>query len=65
VVEGKIYNQLNMQFDESHSSDNISFNKLEYWYDDRFLAYGTRQIGSSRFGRSGRKVFFINKLRYQ
>jgi hypothetical protein len=65
VVEGKIYNQLNMQFDESHSSDNISFNKLEYWYDDRFLAYGTRQTGTSRFGRSGRKVFFINKLRYQ
>lgn len=65
VVEGKVYNQLNMQFDESSQPDDVNFNKLEYWYDDRFLAYGTRQISTSRFGRSGRRVFFINKLRYQ
>jgi hypothetical protein len=65
VLEGKSYNQLLLKFDNSYSFEDISFNKLDYWYEDNFLAYGTQNIPASRAGGRGRQLFFINKLRYQ
>lgn len=64
VLEGKSFNPLLMQFDETLSADEdrTSMNKLEYWYDNHFLAYGTQTIVSP--GLRKRKVFFVNKVRY-
>lgn len=64
VLEGKIYNQLKLQFDDTFSPDNVNINKLDYWYEDNFLAYGTQHIPYQRFKGQAKEVFFVNKLRY-
>ena len=62
VLEGKTSNQLQPRADASPGS---SFNRLDYWYDDYFLAYGVQDIGSSTFlGRNRKKVFFVSKVSY-
>jgi hypothetical protein len=42
--------------------DQSDINKLEYWYNGYFYAYGVQEIT----GPSGkRRVFYINKIAYQ
>lgn len=67
VLEGKTYNQLQMKFDSNFSStDQSSINKLEYWYDDYFLAYGVQNVVSTTPKmQKRRKVFFVTKISYQ
>jgi hypothetical protein len=65
VVEGKMFSSLSTQFDENAFADEGGINKLDYWYDDTFLAHGVQQLSTRRFNRSGRRVFFVNKLTYR
>jgi hypothetical protein len=63
VLEGKTYRDLQLKENESLSVDNkSSINKLDYWYANYFLAYGTQNVVSIAGGRKKKKVFFINKI---
>lgn len=64
VLEGKVYNQLNLDFEETHSPEDVNINRLDYWYHDNFLIYGTQSIPHTRFSRAPRQAFYVNKLRY-
>src|SRR5688572_15912597 len=62
VLEGKTSKQLQPKADASPGS---SINRLDYWYDDYFLAYGVQDIGSpTLLGRNRKKVFFVSKVSY-
>lgn len=65
VLEGKVFNQLNMEFEEATSSEDGNVSKLEYWYGDCFFAYGTQSIPHSKFRRQPRESFVISKVRYR
>lgn len=66
VLEGKTYSPLQMKFLDNNSyDDDTRVNKLDYWYDHYFLAYGVQNVVSTtRKGTKRSKVFFINKVRY-
>ena len=44
-----------------------SYSSMRYWYDDYFLAYGTQVIKNTENSKVDRKrkVFFVNKLKYE
>jgi hypothetical protein len=68
VVETKTVRPLNSRFQSDRIYDkNTESSLLEYWYEPYFLAYGIQYINNSRSERdnSGRKVLFINKLKFQ
>jgi hypothetical protein len=67
VLEGKSSNQLQLKAGSNPVSENTStVNKLDYWYDDYFLAYGVQNIGSSSLqGRNKKKIFFVSKVSYE
>ena len=67
VLEGKSSNQLQMRPEASLDSEKSGgINKLDYWYDDYFFAYGVQNLGTANFlGRSKRKVFFVSKVSYE
>ncbi len=65
VLEGKSYNQLKMNLDETTSDEDEEFGKLNYWYEGNFHASGIRYTSDKRFGRQNRRIFFVNKLRYK
>ena len=67
VVEGKTSNKLQMRPDASPDSEKSpGINKLDYWYDDFFLAYGIQNVGSTNFmSRNKKKVFFVSKVSYE
>ena len=65
VLEGKIMSNLSTQSDEDPLADAGGYNKLDYWYDDTFLAHGVQQLSQKRFARQSRRVFFVNKLAYR
>jgi hypothetical protein len=65
VLEGKAFSELKPSLDETLSRDETGFNKLDYWYDNKFLAYGVQQTGQRRIGRPATQVFFIYKLSYR
>lgn len=56
----------NFQNDEVNEKKTES-SKLDYWYTKYFFASGVQKVRTQRTGKEGgyRKVFFINKLRYQ
>lgn len=43
-------------------NDQSDVNKLDYWYDDYFFAYGEQEVSNPEKGK--RRVFFINKISY-
>ncbi len=65
VLEGKVLNELNQPETESLAHEESGFNKLDYWYNDKFIAYGMQQINPRRLSRSGKQIFFIHKLSYR
>lgn len=67
VLEGKSSNQLQLKAGANSVYENASnISKLDYWYDDYFLAYGVQNVGSSSLqGRSKKKVFFVSKVSYE
>lgn len=66
VMEGKTIRSLNLKY-ESDNERNTESSALEYWYDPFFIAYGIQYVNNSKSDRenSGRKVLFINKVKFQ
>lgn len=61
VLEGKTIENIKTNFDSDVvRKEQISMNKLEYWYKDYFYAYGVQEIANAERGK--RRVFFINKI---
>jgi len=68
VLEGKSFSPLKLKFDTDLVREkNNETTMLEYWYHPYFYAHGIQYVRDSRNGRneSGRKVLFINKLKFQ
>lgn len=67
VLEGKSSSEIQLSSSEfliDKSSSDI--NKLDYWYDNYFLAYGVQDIESASPNfRRRQKVFFVNKISYR
>jgi len=63
VLEGKAFEPIRTQSaNEIVKKEQSDINKLEYWYNGYFYAYGVQEIT----GPSGkRRVFYINKITYQ
>jgi hypothetical protein len=68
VLEGKAPNELRLKHDYDVVRErNTEGSRLEYWYDPFFLIYGIQNVSNSRNERdeSGRRVLFINKLKFE
>jgi hypothetical protein len=66
VIEGKNYNQLNLDYQpDKDEEDDSDIRKLDYWYDGTFLAYGVERPPSRSMSRSRQRMFFINKVSYR
>ncbi|MBL0742533.1 hypothetical protein [Chryseolinea lacunae] len=63
VLEGKTFEPIKTKSEtEFVKREQSDINKLEYWYDSFFYAYGVQEI----VGPKGkRRVFYINKIVYQ
>jgi hypothetical protein len=67
VIEGKSFNpiKLNSEKDLKDKTETTA-GKLDYWYDNFFIASGMQNIVSlERERRYERKVFFMNKVSYK
>jgi hypothetical protein len=64
VVEGKTYSPLRTSspFDVVRK-DRSTTSKLDYWYDNYFLAFGVQEISNAQTGT--RRVFFVNKISHR
>lgn len=68
VVEGKSTNALKAKYeDDLVKEKDTESSSLEYWYDPYFYAYGIQVVRNLKDSKNdlGRKVLFINKLKYQ
>jgi hypothetical protein len=68
IVEGKTFDEIKLKFGDDFIKERaVTTSKLDYWYDDRFYAYGIQQVKNLRDMRVNmeRKVFFINKITYK
>jgi hypothetical protein len=65
VLEDKNYSRLNVNLSDTFAEDNLNITSLDYWYKDRFLAYGVQVVPEGKGGNRKRQVFFVNKVRYQ
>lgn len=64
VLEGKTFEPIKtIATDEIVKKENADFNRLDYWYDNFFYAYGIQEISSPDKGK--RRVFFVNKISYR
>jgi hypothetical protein len=68
VLEGKTEDPIKSNFTTDIIKEkNTESGKLDYWYSKNFFASGVQKIKNTGTGKEigYRKVFFINKLRYQ
>lgn len=68
VLEGKTFDELKLSFEDDVVSKNDDiYGRLEEWYDGNLFVYGVHKIKNlnDEGVRLNRKVFFINKIRYQ
>jgi hypothetical protein len=68
VLEGKSKEVLKSKFDTDMVKEkDTESSALEYWYHPYFYAHGIQYVHTSKEVKngSGRKVLFINKLKYQ
>ena len=68
VVDGKSTNVLKSKYeDDIVREKDTESSTLEYWYDPYFYAYGIQFVRGSKDGKNdlGRKVLFINKVKFQ
>jgi hypothetical protein len=67
VLEGKTSNELNIFSEGVVTKQDAKTSHLDYWYNHHLYAYGVQTIRKSK--EKGelpfKKVFFINKIRYQ
>lgn len=68
VLEGKSVEDVKLKFTHDVVQDN-NFREggLDEWYDDYLVAYGIQRIKNTRDEgvKLNRKVFFVNKIKYQ
>jgi hypothetical protein len=68
VVERKSIKALKSRFEEDIVKEkDTESSALEYWYNPYFYAYGIQVVRNAKNAKNdlGRKVLFINKLKYQ
>lgn len=66
VVEGKTSDPVKSKFDTDIIKEkDTQTSKLDYWYQHHFFASGIQRVRNQADGEVYRKVFFINKLKYQ
>lgn len=67
VLEGKSSDDIKLNSDTAKVSNTFDeYGGIDNWYDDCFYAYGIQRIRSKDAGYAwGKKVFFINKVRYE
>jgi hypothetical protein len=68
VLEGKSTKALKSKFDADIIKEKeTESSALEYWHDSYFFAYGIQYVHNREDGKNGtgRRVLFINKLKYQ
>lgn len=64
VLEGKTFEPLKTAAqNDVVKRETTNMNKLDYWYNDYFYAYGIQEISNPTTGK--RRVFFINKISCQ
>jgi len=66
VLEGKSADPMKTRFDfDVVKERDTEKSKLDYWYPNHFFASGVQVVRNQARESSFRKVFFINKLKYQ
>jgi hypothetical protein len=67
VLEGKTSAPIKLKTEHDITrKTETGMSKLDYWYQDFFIAYGTQTVSSFDNGLSSkRRVFFINKISYK
>jgi hypothetical protein len=61
VLEGKSFESIKTSFENDViRKEETDLNRLGYWYEDFFYAFGVQEINNPVTGR--RRVFFINKI---
>lgn len=67
VLEGKSSDDIKLSDENVIVKDNYDeYGGMDNWYDDNFYAYGIQRIrNKGSYTAFGRKVFFINKIRYK
>ena len=66
VLEGKTTDPMKTRFDfDLVKERDTEKSTLEYWYPNHFFASGIQVVRNQTHESSYRKVFFINKLKYQ
>lgn len=65
VIEGKTNNAMKTNYASDFVKDKeTQLSKLDYWYGNHFFVYGIQTIRTGETKNFSRKVFFINKLRF-
>lgn len=67
ILEGKSFNPIELNFQSDIVKDNYKdMEGLEKWYGDYFYAYGIQKIKNlkDKDVKLNRKVFYINKIKY-
>ncbi|MCW5909960.1 MAG: hypothetical protein KIT62_02740 [Cyclobacteriaceae bacterium] len=66
VLEGKTTDPMKTRYDfDLVKERDTQKSKLDYWYPNHFFASGVQVVRNQAHESSYRKVFFINKLKYQ
>ncbi len=66
VLEGKTADPLKSKFESDEIKKNdTQTSKLDYWYPQHFFASGIQKVRNKQNEGLYRKVFFINKIKYQ
>lgn len=67
VLEGKSSDDIKLNSENAKASNTYDeYGGIDNWFDDCFYAYGIQRIRSKDAGYTlGKKVFFINKVRYE
>lgn len=68
IVEGRTFNPVRLSFDSDQlNSKNSDVESLEKWYGNSLYAFGEQNIRneSSLVGDTHRRVFYINKVKYE
>jgi hypothetical protein len=68
VLEGKTADPVKSKFETDVVKEkDTESSKLDYWYSQHFFASGVQKVRNQLTGNESgyRKVFFINKLKYQ
>jgi hypothetical protein len=65
VLEGKTRDPIKVSDHDVTSKNENGISKLDYWYNNFFIAYGVQMVRNETNPLNSRKVFFINKISYK